>query len=105
MRMYDVVDSRVERQNPSMASRGCVRFGLFEIDIGTGELRKSGVRIKLEQQPLAVLLLLLDRPGEVVTREEIRARLWPAGVHVDFDRSLNKAIVKLRGSSGVASLH
>jgi TolB-like protein/DNA-binding winged helix-turn-helix (wHTH) protein/Tfp pilus assembly protein PilF len=97
-RTYRVIDL-----NPQMANRAAsspIRFGVFELDVATGELRKSGVRIKLEQQPLSVLLLLLDHPGEIVTRDQLRARLWPDGVHVDFDRSLNKAVVKLRESLG-----
>jgi TolB-like protein/DNA-binding winged helix-turn-helix (wHTH) protein/Tfp pilus assembly protein PilF len=77
-----------------------IRFGVFEVDVAARQLRKSGIKVKLEQQPLEVLLLLLGRPGEVVTREELRGRLWPDGVHVDFDRSLNKAVVKLREALG-----
>ncbi|HYU46321.1 MAG TPA: tetratricopeptide repeat protein [Terriglobales bacterium] len=66
----------------------------------SGELRKNGARIRLQQQPLQVLALLLERPGEVVTREELRERLWPGDVYVDFDRGLNKAIGKLRDALG-----
>ncbi len=89
-----------EEANRTVVSRGPIRFGVFELDVDAGELRKRGVRIKLEQQPLSVLLLLLDHAGEVVTRDELRAQLWPDGVHVDFDRSLNKAVVKLRETLG-----
>ncbi|MHB8654137.1 MAG: winged helix-turn-helix domain-containing protein [Terriglobia bacterium] len=77
-----------------------VRFGAFELDVRAGELRKSGLKIKLQPQPLQVLLLLLERPGEVFTREELRRKLWQADVYVDFERSLNKALVKLRESLG-----
>ncbi|HMD98934.1 MAG TPA: tetratricopeptide repeat protein [Terriglobia bacterium] len=77
-----------------------VRFGVFELDVCAGELRKSGLKIKLQPQPLQVLLLLLERPGEVFTREELRQKLWQADIFVDFERSLNKAVVKLRESLG-----
>jgi len=77
-----------------------IRFGQFEVDARAGELRKSGVRIKLQQQPLEILLALLDRPGEVVTREELRQRLWPQDTFVDFDHSLNAAIKRLRDALG-----
>jgi len=76
------------------------RVGLFELDVRAGELRKSGVKVAIQQQPLALLLALLENPGRVVTREELRRKLWPGDVHVDFDRSLNKAIVKLRDALG-----
>ena len=73
------------------------RFGLFEFDGLTGELRKDGkARPRLQGQPLEVLLHLLDRPGEVVTREELRQRLWPSDTFVDYDHSLNTAVNKLR---------
>ncbi len=72
-----------------------VRFGVFELDLQTGELRRDGVRIRLQDQPFQILRLLLERGGEVVTREELRARLWPEEF-VDFDHGLNAAIRKLR---------
>jgi len=75
-------------------------FGVFELDIRAAELRKRGVRIKLQEQPFQILCLLLDHSGEVVTRDEIRQRLWPAHTFVDFDRSLNKAMTKLRSALG-----
>src|SRR6266536_1535908 len=84
----------------SSLPRGVTRFGVFELDVHSGELRKNGARIRLQQQPLQVLALLLERPGEVVTREELRERLWPGDVYVDFDRGLNKAIGKLRVALG-----
>jgi Tol biopolymer transport system component/DNA-binding winged helix-turn-helix (wHTH) protein len=77
-----------------------VQFGLFEVDLQTRELRKSGVRIKLNDQPFQVLALLLERPGEIVTREELRTRLWPSDTFVDFDLSLNSAVKKLRQALG-----
>ncbi len=73
-----------------------VRFGVFELDIRSGELRKSGARIRLQEQPLQILSLLLERPGEIVTREAICKKLWPDGTFVDFDHSLNAAVVRLR---------
>ncbi len=77
-----------------------VRFGVFELDLVAGELRKSGLRIRLQEQPFQVLALLLERPGDVVTREELRQKLWPADTFVDFDHSLNTAINKLREALG-----
>src|SRR5216684_2220163 len=77
-----------------------LRFGVFEVDVRAGELRKQGVRIKLQEQPFHVLTVLLQRPGEVVTREELRSQNWPADTFVDFDNSLNTAINKLREALG-----
>jgi Tol biopolymer transport system component/DNA-binding winged helix-turn-helix (wHTH) protein len=77
-----------------------LRFGVFEVDPRAGELRKSGLRIKLQDQPFQVLVLLLERPGEMVTREELQRRLWPADTFVDFDHSLNSAVKKLREALG-----
>jgi len=77
-----------------------MQFGVFEVHLQTGELRKSGLRIKLQEQPFQILALLLERPGEVITREELRQRLWPADTFVDFDHGLNSAIKKLRQALG-----
>ncbi|HWW17552.1 MAG TPA: winged helix-turn-helix domain-containing protein [Candidatus Saccharimonadales bacterium] len=77
-----------------------LRFGTFEVDMRSGELRKQGVRIKLQEQPFHVLSVLLQRAGEVVTREELRNQNWPADTFVDFDNSLNTAINKLREALG-----
>ena len=77
-----------------------VRFGIFELDLVVGELRKSGVRIRLQEQPLQVLAMLLERPGDVVTRDELRQKLWPADTFVDFDHSLNTAVNKIREALG-----
>jgi TolB-like protein/Tfp pilus assembly protein PilF len=79
---------------------GAIRFGLFEVDLRAGELRKQGVRIKLQEQPLQILAMLLEHPGQVVTREELRNKLWPADTFVDFDHGLNKTINKLREALG-----
>ena len=64
---------------------GCVRFGVFEVDLRGGELRKYGLRIKLQEQPFQVLVMLLEHAGEVVSREELQKKLWPADTFVDFD--------------------
>lgn len=77
--------------NPAIA-----RFGVFEADLTARELRKQGRRVRLQDQPFAVLTLLLERAGNVVTREELRERLWPADTFVDFDHSLNTAVNKIR---------
>src|SRR6267378_522217 len=77
-----------------------LRFGVFEVDVRSGELRKHGARIKLQEQPFHLLTVLLQRPGEVVTREELRNQNWPADTFVDFDNSLNTAINKLREALG-----
>ena len=73
-----------------------LRFSSFELDLRAGELRKHGFKIKLQDQPFQILALLLENPGEVVTRDQLRDRLWPADTFVDFDHSLNSAIKKLR---------
>ncbi len=77
-----------------------MRFGVFELDLSAGELRKGGVKLRLQDQPLQVLALLLDRAGEVVTRDELRQKLWPSDTFVDFDHSLNTAINKVREALG-----
>jgi TolB-like protein/DNA-binding winged helix-turn-helix (wHTH) protein/cytochrome c-type biogenesis protein CcmH/NrfG len=77
-----------------------IRFALFEVDLGARELRKQGVRIKLQEQPFQILHLLLERPGQVVSREELRQRIWPADTFVDFDHGLYSAIKKLREALG-----
>ena len=82
------------------SSNGTLRFGVFEADLHAGELRKHGIRIKLQEQPFQILALLLKRQGELVTREELRQELWPAHTFVDFDRGLNKAMTKLRAALG-----
>lgn len=76
------------------------RFGLFELDRRSGELVNQGRRIRLQDQPLQILALLLEHPGEVVTREEIKHRLWPSDTFVDFDHSLNAAMTRLREALG-----
>jgi TolB-like protein/DNA-binding winged helix-turn-helix (wHTH) protein/Flp pilus assembly protein TadD len=80
--------------------RGQLSFGVFELDLRAGELRKHGLRIRLQEQPFQVLAMLLEHPGEVVTREELQKKLWSADTFVDFDHGLNKAINKLREALG-----
>jgi len=80
----------------NLQTRVRLRFGVFEIDIRAGELRKHGLRIRLQEQPFQVLAILLEHPGEIVTREELQKKLWPADTFVDFDHGLNKAISKIR---------
>ena len=77
-----------------------LQFGVFDLDLSAHELRKRGNRVKLQEQPFQVLVLLLERKGEVVTREELRAKLWPGDTFVDFDHGLGSAINKLREALG-----
>lgn len=79
---------------------GRLSFGAFELDLRAGELRKHGLRIRLQEQPFQVLAMLMEHPGEVVTREDLQKKLWPADTFVDFDHGLNKAINKLREALG-----
>src|SRR5258708_17361817 len=98
-RRATVLDSGIgERMNGSGVRMR--RFGVFELDLRAGELRRNGMRIKLQEQPFQVLAQLLEKPGEVVTREELQKRLWPADTFVDFDHSLNAAIRRLRDALG-----
>jgi DNA-binding winged helix-turn-helix (wHTH) protein len=76
------------------------RFGVFELDARSCELRRNGIRVRLADQPIQILLLLLEHPGHLVTREQLRERLWPAGTYVDFDLGLNSAVRKLRDALG-----
>src|SRR3954468_18977215 len=76
------------------------RFGAFEADAATGELRRQGLRIKLNAQPFQVLLMLLERAGELVTRDEIARRLWPDGAFVDSDHGVNSAVNRVREALG-----
>lgn len=85
---------------PPATNPRVVRFGVFELDLEARQLRKSGVRIKLHEQPFQVLAMLVERPGTVVTREELQKRLWPTDTFVDFDLSLNSAVKKLRQALG-----
>jgi DNA-binding winged helix-turn-helix (wHTH) protein len=77
-----------------------IRFGVFELDLRTGELREKGAKVKLDGQPIQILMLLLERPGELLTHEEIRAKLWPDGTVVEFESSIKTALRKLRQALG-----
>ena len=77
---------------------GLTQFGVFELDRRSGELRKAGARIRLQIQPLKVLTALLDEPGAVVTREELKQRIWPEDSFGDFDHAVNVAVAKLRAA-------
>ena len=81
---------------PTTHPPGRIRFGSHEVDLGSRELRKSGVKIKLEGQPLEILAVLVERPGKLVTREELRRQLWPGNTIVDFEHSINAAVKRLR---------
>src|SRR5581483_10551620 len=82
------------------ASGSIFRFGTFEADSVNSRLTRNGVRLKIQDQPFRLLLLLLERPGEIVSREELRQRLWPEGTYVDFDGSLNVILKRLRAAIG-----
>ena len=84
----------------SPSQTGAIRFGVFEVDLRAGELRKQGVKIKLQDQPFKLLQILLERPGEVVTREELRQRIWAAETFVDFEGGVNNAVKRLREALG-----
>src|SRR5580692_5028330 len=77
-----------------------VRFGTYEVSLQSGEVRKAGLRIRVQQQPMKLLEMLLEHPGEVVTREELRSRVWPKESFGDFDQALNISIGKLRNALG-----
>ena len=77
-----------------------MRFGVFEVDLQSGELRKSGLKVKLQEQPFQILAMLLEHPGQVITREQLQQRLWPADTFVEFDHSLNTSVKKLRQALG-----
>lgn len=85
---------------PEDAANGVIRFGIFEVDLRAGQLRRNGLKVRLQEQPFQVLTMLLDHPGEVVTREDLHARLWPADTFVDFDHGLNAAVKRLRDALG-----
>ena len=85
---------------PSNREARLLRFGVFEADLAAGELRKNGTRIRLQEQPFQVLAALLQHAGQVVTRDDLRASIWPADTFVDFDHSLNTAVNKIREALG-----
>src|SRR5215813_5549576 len=77
-----------------------IRFAGFELDKQAGELRKDGTRIRLQEQPLQILRILLDQPGKIITREDLRQKIWPSDTFVDFDHGINNAIKRLREALG-----
>ncbi len=85
---------------PASSESGFLRFGVFEVDLAAGELRKNGARLRLQEQPFQVLAVLLENAGRVVTREDLRQKIWPADTFVDFDHSLNTAVNKIREALG-----
>src|SRR5258708_2119127 len=82
------------------SSERILRFDNFELDTRAGELRKHGIKLRLQGQPLQVLAMLLQRAGDLVTREELRAEIWPVDTFVDFDHSLHNAIARIRETLG-----
>src|SRR5262245_29806564 len=85
---------------PESLRRGFIRFGVFELDPTSGELLKGGVRRRIRDKPLQVLLALLERPGETITRKELQNRLWPGDTFVEFENGLNNAMSRLRDVLG-----
>ncbi len=86
--------------DPNNGTPRWVRFGVFALDLRTGELRKKGAKVPLQEQPFRVLAMLVTHPGDLVTRDQLRTRLWPDAVFVDFDHGLNKAVAKIRQALG-----
>jgi DNA-binding winged helix-turn-helix (wHTH) protein len=88
-------------ENHHLAGR--LRFGVFELDLRAGELRKHGLKVRIQEQPFQVLAMLVEHSGEVVTREDLQRKLWPVDTFVDFDHGLNKAVNKIREALGDSS--
>src|SRR5215470_13900115 len=86
-----------------VSSADHIQFGVFELDLRNAELRKSGTKVKLQEQPLKILQILLENPGQIVTREELRSRVWPVNTFVEFDQGLYNAMARLREALGDAS--
>src|SRR6202161_2921016 len=95
-----MLDSLINGQPKVNNGSRTVRFGAFEADLHAGEVRKSGSRIKLQDQPFKVLEILLERPGDLVSREELQTRIWPEETYGDFDHAVNVAVGKLRMALG-----
>src|SRR5262245_6991987 len=95
-----LVRTETLRMTHSHSSRSAYRFGRFELDLRAHELRKDGIRLRMQDQPFEVLSMLLERPGELLTRDELRQRLWPEGTFVDFEHGLNAAVKRLRATIG-----
>src|ERR1700676_4805696 len=99
LRLYTVLVGAVEVATAHPGRDGFL-FRRFELDVRARELRKDGVRLRLQDQPFEVLVMLLEQPGEVLTRDELRRRLWPDGTFVDFEHGLNAAVKRLRAALG-----
>jgi DNA-binding winged helix-turn-helix (wHTH) protein len=84
----------------SASAPGLIRSGIFELDLRSGELRKAGTRLNLQDQPFQILTALLERPDQLVTRDELRQRLWPTDTFVDFEHGLNAVVNRLRETLG-----
>jgi DNA-binding winged helix-turn-helix (wHTH) protein len=99
---WAVVNEAVGASKPSVSGspNGIIRFGSFEVDTRAGELRRGGIKVKLSGQPFEVLVALLEKPGRVITREELHEKLWSQDTFVDFEHGLNKAINKVRDALG-----
>src|ERR1700748_224906 len=95
-----MLDSYLNGESQVKNGSRTIRFGAFEADLHSGEDRKSGNRIKLQDQPFKVLQILLERPGNLVTREELQSRIWPNETYGDFDHAVNVAVGKLRMALG-----
>ena len=92
----------------AIKTRGMVHFGEFELDAAAGQLYRKGAKLRLQEQPSQILQILLQRPGEVVTREELQQKIWPSDTFVDFDHNLDSAIARIRAlghSAGRAALY
>jgi DNA-binding winged helix-turn-helix (wHTH) protein len=85
----------------SRSSHALVRFGAFELDQQAGELRKDGILVRLQDQPLQILQTLLEHPGAIITREELQHKIWPSDTFVDFGHGINNAIKRLREALGI----
>src|SRR5215472_16114280 len=97
-----VSSSEFQSDTPASA---VVQFGIFELNRRAGELRKNGTRIRLQPKPMHILCALLERPGEIVTRDELKVRLWPDDTFVDFESGLNTAVNRLRLALGDSAEH
>src|SRR3977135_2415635 len=99
-RRVTMLNTSINGEPPPRNGSRTVRFGAFEADLHSGEVRKSGNRIKLQDQPFKVLQILLERPGDLVSREELQTRIWPEETYGDFDHAVNVAVGKLRMALG-----
>ena len=98
--MVDSLNSPADNMRTTQVSSAVVRFGVFEADLGSGELRRNGAKVRLQHLPFRALAVLLSRPGEVITREEFRQALWPPDVFVDFEQGISNAMMRLRDALG-----